>query len=140
MKKVTMGKALTTMIDTIKAKEPGMTQKSIAKQIPCGADYLSRMIAREESGERVPSTLLLKIEKKFEYVLTGKKTVYGDQNSIVESLKEENLALSALVHVFMKETMGVLANHNGLSIGEMEARIARSCRAEVEQRTGKARF
>ena len=136
MKKETPGKALKRMIDVIKEKHPGMTQADIAKEIPCGDDYLSRMLTREKAGGKVPVTLLVKVEKRFELELTGKKAIYQDDDTTIKRLTEETIATRALLDVVVRELVAILAERKNTTGFEVERQLTKSSREEAERRIG----
>lgn len=139
MKKVTPGKALTTMIDTIIAKAPEMTQARIAEEIGCDNTYISKLKTKERNGESVPAVFLRKIEKRFEYILTGNiqptTTVYvKDTETGFQQLMEQHITLEAKVDVFMREFVEMLADSKGITPIAMEERLTRSSKALARQR------
>jgi len=123
---------LKTLVNKI-CDKGNLTQNDIERACDFHLNYLSRQLGHEKKGEQTSVHLVEKLERKYEFILTGKRTIEVGEEALMNKMANEITYLRAYVDVLMTEVAFLIDSNNGSGKKQELATTAREA-AEVTLR------
>lgn len=124
---------LNDMIEVIKVKG-NLTNRDIAKALGKFEDYLSKQLSVEKTGGKASTVLIDRVERKYEYILTGKRTFEIDQQELIDKMAEQITYIRAQLDVTLNE-LSVLLDPKNPSKKKRELTMSAKAAAEEMMRS-----
>lgn len=120
---------LKTMVDKIMVKG-NLTQNDIERACGFHLNYLSRQKGLEENGQPISKHLVEKLERKYEFLLTGRRTFEIGEQQIINQMADQITLLRSYVDVLSTELAIVLDPKNASRKKQELATTAREAVAD----------